>query len=246
MFDEFTFAVVSGSGLLIFKRENTRSFSIVTKKPDQITKIPGVRGDFDDDEESVAASLEARVSLVDTEFDKSSFQFVANYDHLFTPSSIVTSLKLVGKPGAQLMLISYNDGNVAAYVMGGRLSRPVTAPEPHVLESVVIHAETVAQPIEENKINKKRKKIRRDDDITEPPSLVLSFQAHTPHSPSPFKAVQLQTCPWNTLPNAYVVEFFTIGNDFKLVHWGVRCKYGGGMEVDMLKNSFDVDVLGVS
>jgi hypothetical protein len=237
--------VVSGCALLIFQRQKDRTFSVITKKPDQITKIPGVRGDVDDDE-SLAASLDARVSLVDSEFDKSSFQFVANYDQLLSPSGNVTSLKLVGEPGVQLMLISYSDGNVMAYVMGGRLLRPVTALE-SVDEALEVGAAAAEeQPKNSSRRNKKHNKIRRDDDISEPPSKVLSFLAHTPHAPSPFHSVQIQTCPWRTLPGAsYMVEFFTIGNDFKLVHWGVRCKYGG-TEVDMLKNSFDIDVMGVS
>jgi hypothetical protein len=55
------------------------------------------------------------------------------------------------------------------------------------------------------------------------PSLLLVFPAHTPQPSSPFSPVAFQRCPWSTVPGSvYTLEFYTIGNDFKISHWGLR------------------------
>lgn len=238
------------STLLIFQRERNRPFSVATKETAQVTKIPGVRGDEGEDAER---DIEARVSLVDTEFDKTSFQFVANYEQLLSTTASVSSMQLVGPPGSQIILVAYSDGNVTAYVAGGRFARQATAQDDGDEPPPSAHAdaEAKAQEGETEKAAvafRKKSKVHRDrlNDITEPPPMVLSFQAHSPLSPSPFRAVQLSLCPWSSLPGSvYSVEFFSIGNDYKLVHWGIRCK-NDSQEVDLLRNAFEVDVLGVS
>ena len=255
IFNEYSFAIASGVAILIFQRERDRPFTMSTKGPLRITKIPGVRDDSSDDA-GLFHDVDARVSLVDIDHDRSSFQFVANYDQLLRPNTFATTLRLVGDPGKQVLLVSFDDGNVAVFAMGGRLSlseAPGVTSEALDEDGVGGNGtggeeEGEEGDTEEHTQKKKVESAARHwpDDITEPPSLVFLFQAHIPRKKSPFQAVQLQTCPWATLPgHAYLTEFFTMGNDFKVVHWGVRCKFGTN-EIDLLKNSFDVDMLGVS
>ncbi len=96
---------------------------------------------------------------------------------------------------------------------------------------------------------------------------LLYFRAHFPRKHTPFASIQLQICPWQTLPgsNVYLLEFFTVGNDHHLVHWGFRRKANfiphtassllqstdrisspPQMKGDFDKQSFDIDMLGVS
>jgi hypothetical protein len=78
------------------------------------------------------------------------------------------------------------------------------------------------------------------------PFLVLVFPAHSPLPSSPFSPVALQYCPWSSVPGSvYLMEFYTIGNDFKVNHWGLR-KERTDPTMDLLHQPvMHVDILGV-
>lgn len=88
----------------------------------------------------------------------------------------------------------------------------------------------------------------------ESPALLLVFQAHTPTTSSPFFPITIQESPWKTIyGNVYMTEFFTIGNDQEIIHWGLRQKnenYSDDSEffheLNTTNLTFDVDILGVS
>lgn len=73
------------------------------------------------------------------------------------------------------------------------------------------------------------------------PFLLLVYQAHYPELNLPFKPLCLQLSPWATgFGSTYLLEYFSIGSDFKVVHWGLRRTYKYDVE-----HSVDIDTLGV-
>lgn len=76
--------------------------------------------------------------------------------------------------------------------------------------------------------------------LNEIPTLLLVFQAHYPEANFPFKPLSLQLSPWTTaIGTTYLFEYFSIGSDFKIVHWGLRKQ-----NADCEQHVVDMDMLG--
>jgi hypothetical protein len=62
-----------------------------------------------------------------------------------------------------------------------------------------------------------------DEVDSEPPTPVAFFKAHSPLTSSPYVSTLLRKCPWQTVPGeVYEFEFFSLGSDYKICHWGLR------------------------
>ena len=100
----------------------------------------------------------------------------------------------------------------------------------------------------------------------DPPTPVVFFKAHSPLNNSPYLSAQVEASPWQTVPGElYVLEFFSIGSDYKLCHWGLRRRLDNPTIVDseedgnpplsapslrkptrnLMKYSYEIDLMGV-